>query len=128
MPSPSPVRVLVVDDEEDFVKPLAYRLRAWGTEVHLASNGKQALRMIREDPPDIVFLDINMPELNGPKTLRRLRFFEPKLPVIMLTAHPDDPEVFSNLLRLGISGFFPKQGDLSGLKVLVETALKVKLT
>lgn len=119
------LRILLVDDETDFLMPIAYWLRAEGAEVQTASSGQEALQMIQQDPPDIVFLDIYMPGKDGIETLRELRAMNRTLPVVMVTAYPDDKENFSNAIKMGISGFFPKQGKLSELKFMIETSLKI---
>lgn len=58
-------RVLIVDDDGDIVNSLQGRLEWLGYDCQSASNGKEAIRIIRENDPDIVLLDLEMPELGG---------------------------------------------------------------
>src|SRR4051794_39318462 len=58
-------RVLVVDDNRDLAESLAILLRLWGYDVHVAHDGRTALDVAREYPPDVAFVDIGLPQLNG---------------------------------------------------------------
>src|SRR3972149_3153349 len=79
-------RILVVDDDSSVTGVLKRGLGYEGYRVDLASNGKQAREMAREQPPDLVILDIMMPGIDGLEVCRRLRAVDDKLPIIMLTA------------------------------------------
>ena len=79
-------RILVVDDDSSVTGVLKRGLGYEGYRVDVASNGKQALGMAREQPPDLVVLDIMMPCIDGLEVCRRLRSVDDKLPIIMLTA------------------------------------------
>ena len=85
----SPVRVLVVDDEEVLAGLLAAALRYEGWEVVTALRGHEALRAARANLPDVVVLDIMLPDIDGLDVLRRLHAFAPDLPVLFLTAKDD---------------------------------------
>ncbi len=78
-------KVLLVDDEEDFVSTLAERLALRGVKTRTAFNGEQALREVATDPPDIVVLDVMMPGMSGIDVLERIKADHPNLPVILLT-------------------------------------------
>ncbi len=119
-----PIRVLFVDDEADFLEPVAFWLQSKGYQVLTAHNGQEALDAIKRDKPDIAFFDINMPQMNGLEALRRLRAEKYELPVIMLTGRYQDGKAFAEANKWGISGFFPKQSNLQELVVLIETTLK----
>ncbi|YAL83575.1 response regulator transcription factor [Dermacoccaceae bacterium W4C1] len=82
----SPVRVLVVDDENNLTELLSMALRYEKWEVRAANNGSQAVRIAKEFAPDAVVLDIMLPDLDGFEVLRRLRDDDPNLPVLFLTA------------------------------------------
>jgi DNA-binding response OmpR family regulator len=81
--------VLVVDDERDIVNILSIKLRILGFDVVAASNGKEALGMIDAACPDIVLLDIIMPEMDGFEVLKKLRKGS-QLPVIAFSAGPEN--------------------------------------
>ena len=85
-------RVLVVEDEPDIRDLLAFHLERDGFQVTRATTGTEALRQLRAAPPDLVILDLMLPEMNGLEVCRRLRA-DPTtagLPVIMLTAKGDE--------------------------------------
>jgi two-component system, OmpR family, response regulator len=82
----SPVRVLVVDDEPTLAELVTMALRYEGWDVRSAGNGTTAVRMAREFRPDVVVLDVMLPDLSGLDVLRRLRERTPNLPVLFLTA------------------------------------------
>lgn len=69
----SPRRVLVVDDNRDLAETLAMILRLWGHDVAVAYDGPQALEMARSRPPEVVFLDIGLPRLDGFEVARQMR-------------------------------------------------------
>jgi two-component system OmpR family response regulator len=85
-PDGSPVRVLVVDDEPNLAELLTSALRLEGMDVSAALDGTSAIRMMRQNVPDIVVLDVMLPDMNGIAVLRRLREQEARVPVLFLTA------------------------------------------
>jgi two-component system OmpR family response regulator len=82
----SPVRALVVDDEANLAELLATALRYEGWQVEQALSGHQALRRAKELDPDVVVLDVMLPDLTGLEVLSRLRATHPTVPVLFLTA------------------------------------------
>ena len=82
-------RLLVVDDEPNIRDLLAASLRFAGFEVEAAADGNEALRMAEEVHPDLVVLDVMLPDMDGFTVLRRLRATGPKIPVLFLTARDD---------------------------------------
>ncbi|HEY3607431.1 MAG TPA: response regulator transcription factor [Pseudonocardiaceae bacterium] len=80
------VRVLVVDDEPTLAELVTMALRYEGWEVRSAGNGITAVRLARDFRPDVVVLDVMLPDLSGLDVLRRLREHTPNLPVLFLTA------------------------------------------
>ncbi|MGB9280980.1 MAG: response regulator, partial [Pseudonocardiaceae bacterium] len=81
----APVRVLVVEDEVSLAELLTMALRYEGWDVRSASDGLSAVRTAREFGPDLVVLDIMLPDIDGLEVLRRLRAGAPTLPVLFLT-------------------------------------------
>jgi len=104
-------KILVVDDEVDFLKILKVRLEASGYEAITASNGKEALDMIKRDKPDAVLLDILMPKMDGLTVLKKIRRHDKKLPVFMITAFSNQ-ERFELANKFNASGFIVKTSDL----------------
>jgi DNA-binding response OmpR family regulator len=84
-------RVLVIDDEPDIRKLVAELLRRAGHDVAEAENGRSGLRAFHAVPPDLVLLDVSMPEMDGWQTLERIRDLS-DVPVLMLTARGDELE------------------------------------
>lgn len=85
-PDGSPVRVLVVDDEPNLAELLTSALSLEGMDVTAALDGSSAIRMVRQSVPDIVVLDIMLPDMDGLAVLRRLREHGARVPVLFLTA------------------------------------------
>jgi len=104
-------KILVVDDEPDFLKMIKIRLEANDYNVIVASNGKEALEQIKSVIPDAVLLDILMPGIDGLEVLKRIRKTNPNLPVFIITAFSNE-ERFESAKKLNASGFIVKTGDL----------------
>jgi DNA-binding response OmpR family regulator len=79
------LKVLLVDDEEEFVSTLAERLRLRGIQTRTANDGEEAFRQIATDPPQVVVLDVMMPGIGGLKVLERIKAEHPAIQVILLT-------------------------------------------
>jgi len=88
-PEPRPGRILVVDDEASVREVIEQLLSAAGYEVVVAANGHEALALMPRVRADIVLLDLAMPGLDGPDTLRLLRAGWQDVPVVVLTGYPD---------------------------------------
>lgn len=82
-----PLRVLIVDDEEEFVNPLVERLNLRGFEARGVTSGEKALELIASSGFDVVLLDVKMPGLGGLDLIRSIREQHPGLKVILLTGH-----------------------------------------
>ncbi|MBU1125224.1 MAG: response regulator [Candidatus Omnitrophica bacterium] len=104
-------KVLIVDDEPQFVELIKIRLEANGYETKTASTGEEGLVYVENHPPDAVLLDILMPGIDGLEVLRRIRKKNKSIPVFMLTAFSDEKR-FLQAKELGASGFIVKTGDL----------------
>ncbi|MBI2529155.1 MAG: response regulator [Candidatus Rokubacteria bacterium] len=107
-------KVLVVDDELEVRQVLEEFLATKGYEVYSAESGPEALNALDTFKPDVVLLDVSMPEMDGVETLKRLVALSPRLPVIMVTANAD-VGVTSKLLALGAADYIPKPFDLEYL-------------
>lgn len=122
---PESVRVLLVDDEEDFLESVAFWLTSKGYHVTKARDGEAALAMLKEGRHDVVFLDVMMPRLDGIETLRRLRAFNKTIPVILVTAsNLADESRYAGAKALGLAGLFPKGASLTQLGQALEVALR----
>ena len=106
MTSPGENLVLVVDDESRMIRFVRMNLELEGFQVAEASNGLEALEKVRDDLPDLVVLDVMMPEMDGFETLERLREIS-TVPVIMLTVKGDEEDRIRGL-ELGADDYVTK--------------------
>lgn len=115
--------ILVVDDEESLTDLVASALRFAGYAVRTESNGYDALRSIKRHPPDLVVLDVNMPELDGFEVCRRIRRDGLDVPVIFLTARDeiDDKRVG---FRQGGDDYLTKPFSIEELGLRIEALLR----
>ncbi len=88
----APPKILLVDDEKEFVQTLSERLKTRNLESSIAYDGEEALEMVRNDEPDVIVLDLLMPGIDGIETLRRVKESHPEVEVIILTGHGSDRE------------------------------------
>jgi DNA-binding response OmpR family regulator len=114
-------RILVVDDEPAVAEVLLDFLAEAGYTVDVALTGRDALTLIERTPPDVVLLDIRMPDMDGVEVLRRIRAAHPALPVIMITAS-DDIGVARATLKMGALDYVSKPFDYGYLAQAVATA------
>jgi len=122
----SPDRVLLVDDEHDFVEVLADRMRSRGLEVETAESGPEAIRSVEERMFDAVVLDLAMPGMDGLETLRRLREIRPTLQVMLLTAKATVP-IAVEATRLGAVDVLEKPTELGELLAKIREARAARL-
>lgn len=116
-------RILMIDDEEDFLELAAFWFRRKGHQVMTALNCETGLDLIKTVPLDVVFLDMRMPNVDGVETLRRIRQIKKKIPVILVTACADDAMI-RKAGEMGISGIFRKGASFDNLRVVMEIALR----
>jgi DNA-binding response OmpR family regulator len=117
------IKILLVDDESDFTKPMAYWLKSKGYTVSTVYDGESAIKLVQESPPDIMFLDIHMPFMNGADTLKKIREFNKELPVIIISGFLED-EKAREATTYGVSGVFYKGSDFNEGLTLLETVLR----
>ena len=115
-------RVLVVDDENDVRGLVVELLGRAGYAVAAAADGRAALRELFASPPDVVLLDVNMPELDGWQTLERIRDVS-DVPVVMLTARAGELEKVRGL-KAGADDYVTKPFGRQELLARVEAVLR----
>jgi CheY-like chemotaxis protein len=108
------LKLLLVDDEDDFRRATSTALGRRGFSVTEAANGVEALEAIRNDRPDIVLLDLKMPGMSGIETLQEIRKQDAALPVIILTGHGDYDAAVAGI-KLSIVDFLQKPIDIEQL-------------
>jgi DNA-binding response OmpR family regulator len=101
------LRILIVEDHDDLADALRANLRSEGYQATVASDGRQALAMVRADPPDIVVLDLGIPGLDGLALLSRLRAEGHWCPVLILSARDSDSDKVEGF-RLGADDYVTK--------------------
>jgi len=119
------VRVLLVDDEEQFVETLAQRLEARDFTVATAFNGDQALEYVRGKDVDVVVLDVLMPGLSGIDTLREMKRIRPLTEVIMLTGHATVETAIEGM-KLGAFDYLMKPTEIEDLVEKINKAQRRK--
>lgn len=120
------LRVLLVDDEEEFVETLADRLNMRDIEASTARNGEEALDAVKENEPDVMVLDLKMPGIDGIEVLRRARNAYPKVEVIILTGHGSEKDEGA-ARSLGAFDYIKKPVDLDKLVPRIQKAFKRKM-
>jgi DNA-binding NtrC family response regulator len=122
----SEFRLLLVDDENEFVKTLARRLRHRGYVVECAFSGTESLRRLeKEDDVDVVFLDVRMPDPDGIKTVEKIKKKYPLVEVIMLTGYATVHSAVE-ALKFGAFDYLMKPCDLNDLISKAEQAASRK--
>ncbi|MFC2173091.1 response regulator [Acidobacteriota bacterium] len=116
-----PKKVLLVDDESEFVQTLSERLqmREFGTAVAL--NGEEAMAMVESDEPEVIILDLRMPGIDGIEVLRRLKQQHPEIEVIILTGHGTDKDRQISM-ELGAFAYLEKPVDIDKLSETMKAA------
>ena len=118
--------ILVVDDIEDNVTLLTYQLEDDGHHVTSASNGQECLDAVTKSPPDLIFLDISMPVMDGMETLRQLKFAPDtrETPVIMVSANESNEQIV-NALDMGAHDYVSKPLIYPILAARMRSALRI---
>lgn len=117
--------VLLVDDEKEFLETLIKRLRKRKLKVTGVTSGEDALRILKETPPDVVVLDVRMEGMDGIQTLREIKKVSPLVEVIMLTGHAN-LEVAVEGMEVGAFDYLMKPMDIDELLYKLEDAYKRK--
>ncbi|MFH1202445.1 MAG: response regulator [Candidatus Omnitrophota bacterium] len=116
------IQVLLVDDEGDFLATMEFWLKSQGYKVETVSSGMEAIRFLKGKTPNVVFLDIMMPQMDGIETLRQIRAFNKDLPVVMITAHGDE-EKRNEAYKLNAFAFFDKTKDFYEADNIIRSVL-----
>lgn len=119
------IKILLVDDEKEFVETLADRIKLRDHKAEVALNGEQALKKLDDQIPDVVVLDLKMPGIDGMEVLRRIRKAYPKVQVIMLTGHGSEKHK-NEAKKLGAFEYLQKPVDIDTLMKKVKLAYKSK--
>jgi len=116
-------KVLVIDDEQGIRSLLDMLLSRKGYGVVLADGGRKGLELFRRERPDVIVLDLNMPEMDGVAVLQQVRSLNPDQPVIILTG-AGTPEKEQRVHALGVSEFVEKEFSMHRLGDALKRVLK----
>lgn len=121
-------RILVVDDVSDNLFLLQTVLEAEGYEVDTADSGSSALAKVANSPPDLILMDVMMPDMNGYEVTRQIRQNQsiPFVPILLVTAHEDVNDVQG--LALGANDFIRKPIEFDKLLARIEAFLQFRST
>ena len=119
-------KVLLVDDEEDFLASMSERMRLRGMDVTTASSAKEALVLIESDFFDAVILDFQLPEMDGMTVLKRIKAKHPEAQIILLTGHAS-LEKGVEAIKIGASDYLEKPADMEALSKKIKEARAEKM-
>ncbi|RLB57574.1 MAG: DNA-binding response regulator [Deltaproteobacteria bacterium] len=115
--------ILVVEDDSAIARGLEKNLRFEGYTVHVAGDGQRGLELAVDKQPDLILLDVMLPEMNGFAVLRELRRLELEMPVIMLTAKGEEMDKVRGL-EMGADDYVTKPFGLAELLARIEAVLR----
>jgi DNA-binding NtrC family response regulator len=119
------IKILLVDDEEDFVRTLSERLGLRDLSSQVALGGFEAMREMDDSEPDVMVLDLKMPGIDGMEVLRQVRKNFPAIQVIIQTGHGSDREE-AEAWRLGVFDYLKKPVDIELLAERIRAASLAK--
>ena len=116
------MKILVVDDEALLVKGIRFNLQSEGYEVITGSDGLEAVTLVREEKPDLVILDVMMPNMDGMTACGKIREFS-DIPIILLTAKTDDMDKLMGFDH-GADDYITKPFNILELKARIRALLR----
>jgi DNA-binding response OmpR family regulator len=120
------LKLLLVDDEKEFVETLADRLKMRDLDAAVVHDGEQALSAVEQEEPDVIVLDLKMPGIDGIEVLRRVRSAYPNVQVSILTGHGSKKDEDA-ARTLGAYDYLKKPVDLDTLVPRIKDAFKQKM-
>lgn len=114
-------KIMLVDDEKDFVEMLSLRLKENEENVITAYNGQECLDTLEKTPVDVIILDVKMPGMDGIETLKKIKKQHPLVEVIMLTGHGTIQSAVEGM-KLGAFDFLLKPADFKELTEKLDRA------
>jgi DNA-binding NtrC family response regulator len=116
------IKVLLVDDEKDFLTTLEERMTIRGMAVRATTSAREALKILKVESFDVMVLDLMMPEMDGIDLLKTVKIKQPELQIILLTGH-GTIEKGMEAMRLGAADFIEKPADI---EILLEKIRKAR--
>jgi DNA-binding response OmpR family regulator len=114
------MKILIVDDDPNILRLYKEELEEEGYTIVTASNGQEAIERFEQEDPDLVTLDILLPDIDGIKLLRQMKEKKPRLPIIMSTAYDyrDDFAVWAS------EAYIVKSSDMTELKATIKKLIE----
>ena len=116
-------RILLVDDDPHFLRVLARILKTEDLEVNCAADACEAIRILNDQPVDVVISDMRMPECDGVHLVKQIRATDNEVPVIILTAY-DDPDTYLEAMNAGANEYLHKPVGTEELLQAVRACLR----
>ena len=116
-----PLKVLLVDDEKEFVEALSERLQLRNMETSVVYDGQSALDLIQNNPPGVMIIDLKMPGIDGLEVLEKVKQTRPEIEVIVLTGHGSEQDR-ENCINFGAFAYMQKPIDINLLSELLVNA------
>ena len=104
-------KVLLVDDEKEFLKSLSERLEIRKLKPNMAFNGEEAIQQVSDEVPDVMVLDLKMPGIDGFEVLKKIKQTKPNIEVIILTGHGTEKDK-KTCMDLGAFAYLQKPADI----------------
>jgi DNA-binding NtrC family response regulator len=120
------IKILLVDDEEEFVRTLSERIKMRELGADIAHNGEEALEIVDSEVPDVMVLDLRMPGIDGMEVLQRVKKAYPEVQVIILTGHGSDRDE-EEARRLGAFEYLQKPVEVDTLVNKIRRAYRHKV-
>ena len=115
--------ILVVDDDDAHRTVLKAVLKGWGYDIHEANDGYVAVEKVKDNPFDLVLMDIRMLKLSGIEALKQIKILNPAIPIIIMTAY-SSVETAVEALKKGAYDYLPKPLDFDELRLVMERGLE----
>ncbi len=119
-------KVLLVDDEEDFIEALGERMENRGMKVSTTTSAKDAIKKVKEESYDAIVLDLQMPEMDGIEALKAIKKINPDMQVILLTGHAT-VEKGIEAMKLGAMDLIEKPADIETIAKKIKKAQAKKM-
>ncbi len=120
------MKILIIDDEVEFASTLVERFSLRGIEARSANRGGEALELAAADAPDVVLLDLKMPDLSGLEVMSRLKAMDSTIEIIILTGHGSTAAGIDGMEQ-GAFDYMMKPVDLAALLEKIEQAYKKRM-
>lgn len=119
-------RIILIDDETDYSATMAFWFKSKGYQVEAIVSIEEAITKIKADPPDVVFVDMIMPDSDGITVIKRIREFNEKIPLIIMSSYIEDRRIEKTVNLYGTTGAFYKGDDFAGALKLLELGSRPK--